>query len=170
REPPLYTLAGEWRQGEEVEQRLVKMTHVRRSLFGPVDHERLRWDFQHMLRSNAEWAQQKWNFDFLRDTPVEGLLQWEELKNHEVPTCYRNCVVRDPRRPLQHLNWCLGREDKSHRFAQVALTEKPQTSKKTGGKRISDGKKRIQTSVTDKYPAEEQVKANTQAAAKKSTC
>ncbi|KFV93346.1 Cyclin-dependent kinase inhibitor 1B, partial [Eurypyga helias] len=50
---------------------------VRRRLFGPVDHERLRWDFQHMLRNNAEGAQQKWNFDFLRGTPVEGLLQWE---------------------------------------------------------------------------------------------
>ncbi|NXJ85265.1 CDN1A inhibitor, partial [Trogon melanurus] len=52
-------------------------THARRNLFGPIDHEQLRQDFQHMLRSSIEGAQQKWNFDFLRDTPTEGLLQWE---------------------------------------------------------------------------------------------
>ncbi|NXV20881.1 CDN1A inhibitor, partial [Cepphus grylle] len=52
-------------------------THAWRNLFGPVDHEQLRQDFQHMLCNRMERAQQKWNFDFLRDTPVEGLLQWE---------------------------------------------------------------------------------------------
>ncbi|NXV84479.1 CDN1A inhibitor, partial [Calonectris borealis] len=51
--------------------------HARRNLFGPVDHEQLRQDFQHMLHNSVERAQQKWNFDFLRDRPVEGLLQWE---------------------------------------------------------------------------------------------
>ncbi|KFQ29511.1 Cyclin-dependent kinase inhibitor 1B, partial [Mesitornis unicolor] len=48
-----------------------------RNLFGPVDHEQLWQDFQHMLRNSVEGAQQKWNFDFLQNTPVEGLLQWE---------------------------------------------------------------------------------------------
>ncbi|NXX57588.1 CDN1A inhibitor, partial [Scopus umbretta] len=52
-------------------------THAQRNLFGPIDHEQLRQDFQHMLHSSVEGAQQKWNFDFLRDMPVEGLLQWE---------------------------------------------------------------------------------------------
>ncbi|NXL52923.1 CDN1B inhibitor, partial [Podilymbus podiceps] len=52
-------------------------THARRNLFGPVDHEQLQQDFQRMLRSSVEGAQQKWNFDFLRDRPAEGLLQWE---------------------------------------------------------------------------------------------
>ncbi|NXV49691.1 CDN1A inhibitor, partial [Uria aalge] len=52
-------------------------THAQRNLFGAIDHEQLRQDFQHMLRNSMERAQQKWNFDFLRDTPAEGLLQWE---------------------------------------------------------------------------------------------
>ncbi|NXK00377.1 CDN1A inhibitor, partial [Corythaixoides concolor] len=52
-------------------------THAWRNLFGPVDHEQLQQDFQHTLRNSIERARQKWNFDFLRDTPVEGLLQWE---------------------------------------------------------------------------------------------
>ncbi|XP_009956346.1 PREDICTED: cyclin-dependent kinase inhibitor 1-like, partial [Leptosomus discolor] len=165
----LCTLAGERHQEEKLEWRLGKTTHAQRSLFGPVDYEQLRQDFQHMLRSSVEGAQQKWNFDFLQDTPMEGLLQWEELEGHEVPAFYHSCVVGDAQRPLQHLNWPLGREDKSHHFAQVALTEKPKTSKKTGGKRISEGKKRRQTSLTDYYSAKKQVKTNMQAAAKKST-
>ncbi|KFO82281.1 Cyclin-dependent kinase inhibitor 1, partial [Cuculus canorus] len=54
-----------------------KSTHACRNLFGPIDHEQLRQDFQHMLQNSIEGAQQKWNFDFLQDTPLEGLLQWE---------------------------------------------------------------------------------------------
>ncbi|NXQ83636.1 CDN1A inhibitor, partial [Nyctibius grandis] len=169
RESLLYTLAGERHRGEKMEQRPGKTTHARRNLFGPVDHEQLQQDFQHMLRSSIEGAQQKWNFNFLWDTPVEGLLQWEELRGHEVPAFYHSCVVGDARRPLQHLNWPLGRENKSHHFAQVALTEKPKTSKKTESKRILEGKKRRQTSLTDYYSAKKQVKMNVQAAAKKST-
>ncbi|KFV70207.1 Cyclin-dependent kinase inhibitor 1B, partial [Dryobates pubescens] len=48
---------------------------VQRNLFGPTDHE--QQDFEHVLHSSVEGAQQKWNFDFLQDVPVEGLLQWE---------------------------------------------------------------------------------------------
>lgn len=148
RETLLYTLAGERHQGEKTEWRPGKTTRARRNLFGPVDHKQLHQDFQHMLHNSVEGAQQKWNFDFLRDTPVEGLLQWEELEGREVPAFYHSCVVGDAQRPLQRLNWPLGQEDRSHNFAQVALTEKPKTSKKTGGKRISVGKKRRQTSLT----------------------
>ncbi|XP_067145945.1 cyclin-dependent kinase inhibitor 1-like [Apteryx mantelli] len=165
----LCTLAGEPQRGEKMERRPGKTTHARRNLFGPVDHEQLQQDFQHMLCSSIEGAQQKWNFDFLWDTPVEGLLQWEELEGHQVPAFYHSCVVGDTRRPLQHLNWPLGREDKIHHFVWVTLTEKPKTSKKTGGKRSPEGKKRRQTSLTDYYSAKKRVKMNTQAVAKKST-
>ncbi|NWR53897.1 CDN1A inhibitor, partial [Bucorvus abyssinicus] len=169
RESLLYTLAGERPWGVKMEQRPGKTSHVRRNLFGPVDHEQLQQDFQYVLRNSIEGAQQKWNFDFLRDTPAEGLLQWEELKGHEVPAFYHSCMVGEAQRRLQHLNWSLGREDKSHRFAQVGPTENPKTNKKTGGKRILEGKKRRQTSLTDCYSAKKRVKTNTQAAAKKST-
>ncbi|NXU49764.1 CDN1A inhibitor, partial [Turnix velox] len=168
RESLLYTLAREQHQGKRMEQRLEQTTKARRNLFGPVDHEQLHQDFQHMLLNNVEGAQQKWNFDFLRDTPAEGLLQWEVLEHHEAPAFYRTCVVGDTRRPLQHLNWPLGREDRSHDFAQVSLTEKPKTSENRGSKRILEGKKRRQTSLTDYYLAKKQVKTNTRAAAKRS--
>ncbi|NXY81356.1 CDN1B inhibitor, partial [Alcedo cyanopectus] len=52
-------------------------THAQRNLFGPTDHEQLWQDFQHMLHNSIKVAQQKWNFDFLQDMLLEGLLQWE---------------------------------------------------------------------------------------------
>ncbi|KAM6321221.1 cyclin-dependent kinase inhibitor 1-like [Aegotheles albertisi] len=168
RESLLYTLTGEQHWGEKMKRRPGKRTCAQRKLFGLVDHEQLQQDFQHMLWNSVEVAQKKWNFYFLQDMPTEGLLQWDELEGHEVPTFYHSCVVRDARRPLQHLNWPLGREDKSHYFAQVALTKKPKNSKKTGSKRISEGKKRRQTSLTDYYSAKKQVKTNVQSAAEKS--
>ncbi|XP_014814742.1 PREDICTED: cyclin-dependent kinase inhibitor 1-like [Calidris pugnax] len=125
-----------------MEQRPGKTTHTWRNLFGPVDHEQLHQVLQHVLRNSVEGAQQRWNFDFLQDTPEDGVLQWEELEGHEVPAFYHSCVVGDARSPLQRLNTPLGREDKTHHFVQVALAEKPRTSKKTGGKRISEGKKK----------------------------
>ncbi|KAM6291235.1 cyclin-dependent kinase inhibitor 1-like isoform 2-T2 [Porphyrio hochstetteri] len=143
-----------------MERRSEKTARVRRNLFGPVDHEQLQQDFQQMLYNSAERAQQKWNFDFLQETPAEGLLQWEVLESHEVPSFYRSSVVGDARIPLQHLNRPLGREDKSHQFTQGALTEKPKTSKKTVCKRISEGNKRRQTSLTDYYSTKKRVKTN----------
>ncbi|NXI42655.1 CDN1A inhibitor, partial [Galbula dea] len=164
RDSLLYTLAGEQHWREKVEQRLGRTSHAQRNLFGPTDHEQLQQDFQDMLCDNVQGAQQKWNFDFLQDSPVEGLLQWEELKDNEVPAFYHTCMVREAQRPLQHFNHPLDREAKSHHFAQVALTEKPQTSKKTENKRISEGRKRKQTSLTDYYSAVKQIKLSMEAA------
>uniref|UniRef100_A0A8B9ICV4 Cyclin-dependent kinase inhibitor domain-containing protein n=1 Tax=Anser brachyrhynchus TaxID=132585 RepID=A0A8B9ICV4_9AVES len=138
-----------------MERRPGKTAYARRNLFGPVDHKQLQQDFQHMLHNSVKGAQQKWNFDFLWHRLAEGLLQWEGLEGHKVP--------------LEHLYWPLDREDNSHHFAQIALTEKPKTSTKTGAKRIPEGKKRRQTSLTYYYSAKKQIKTNTQAAAKKPT-
>ncbi|TFK02370.1 Cyclin-dependent kinase inhibitor 1 [Platysternon megacephalum] len=166
RESLLCTLVGERRIGEQMEWRPVKANRVRRNLFGPVDHEQLQQDFQHMLRSSLEGAQQKWNFDFLRDMPAEGLLQWEELQSHDVPAFYHSCVVGEARKPLKPLNQGIVKEVKAHHFATVTLTENPKVAKKMSGKKSQAGKKQRQTSFTDYYSAKKQVKTNTQAAAK----
>nr|XP_013028641.2 cyclin-dependent kinase inhibitor 1-like [Anser cygnoides] len=168
RESPLYILTREQHRGEKMERRPGKTAYARRNLFGPVDHKQLQQDFQHMLHKSVKGAQQKWNFDFLRYRLAEGLLQWEGLEGHKVPAFY-SCMVGEAQRPLEHLYWPLDREDNSHHFAQIALTEKPKTSMKTGAKRIPEGKKRRQTSLTYYYSAKKQIKTNTQAAAKKPT-
>ncbi|XP_042746321.1 cyclin-dependent kinase inhibitor 1-like isoform X1 [Lagopus leucura] len=165
----LGALAREQHQGEKMEWQLGRIAHSQRNLFGPVDHEQLRWDFQHMLCSNIEGAKQKWNFDFLQDVPMEGFLQWEELGGHEVPTFYHSCVVRESRRPLRHLNRPLCREEKAHRLTLTALAEKPKASKQTGAGKVPEGKKRRQMSLTDYYSGKKRMRTNTQAAAKKPT-
>ncbi|XP_074977174.1 uncharacterized protein LOC125624087 isoform X4 [Caretta caretta] len=148
RESLLCTLVGERRIGEQMEWRSVKANRVRRNLFGPVDHEQLQQDFQHMLHSSMEGAQQKWNFDFLRDMPAEGLLQWEELQSHDVPAFYHSCVVGEARKPLKPLNQGIVKEVKAHHFATVTLTENPKVAKKMSGKKSQAVKKRRQTSLT----------------------
>ncbi|XP_034381838.1 cyclin-dependent kinase inhibitor 1D [Cyclopterus lumpus] len=75
-----------------------KLKPVRRSLFGPVDHQQLKQDFQRLLSRNLEVAQKRWNFDFQHEKPGEGSdIEWEELRYQEAPTFYRSCTVGPPR-------------------------------------------------------------------------
>ncbi|XP_037305409.1 cyclin-dependent kinase inhibitor 1 [Pungitius pungitius] len=52
---------------------------VRRSLFGPVDHDQLRRDLALQLREIAERDSRRWNFNFGAETPLSGRFQWEEI-------------------------------------------------------------------------------------------
>ncbi|KAJ8262038.1 hypothetical protein GJAV_G00161380 [Gymnothorax javanicus] len=67
---------------------------VRRNLFGPVDHQQLQQDFQRLLCMSVEVANKRWNFDFLRDRPGQGSIEWEEMRCQDVPAFYRSCVVK----------------------------------------------------------------------------
>ncbi|XP_008497794.1 cyclin-dependent kinase inhibitor 1 [Calypte anna] len=58
---------------------------VCRNLFGPLDHEELQNDFETLLRHQLEEAQQRWNFDFETDTPLEGPFRWERVGLAEQP-------------------------------------------------------------------------------------
>ncbi|XP_053099553.1 cyclin-dependent kinase inhibitor 1 isoform X2 [Hemicordylus capensis] len=55
-----------------------------RNLFGPVDHEQLQEDFQALMRAQLEEAQQRWNYDFETDTPLEGVYKWEKVSHVDV--------------------------------------------------------------------------------------
>ncbi|KFQ15154.1 Cyclin-dependent kinase inhibitor 1, partial [Leptosomus discolor] len=50
---------------------------VCRNLFGPVDHHQLQNDFEDLFRQHLEEAQQRWNFNFETETPLEGHFEWE---------------------------------------------------------------------------------------------
>ncbi|XP_009890046.1 PREDICTED: cyclin-dependent kinase inhibitor 1 [Charadrius vociferus] len=58
---------------------------VCRNLFGPVDHHQLQNDFEDMLRQQLEEAQQRWNFNFEAETPLEGQFKWERVFLAEQP-------------------------------------------------------------------------------------
>lgn len=66
---------------------------VRRNLFGPVDREQLRRDYQAALRKDLEEASTRWSFDFIRDEPLKnGDFQWEGVAGAKVPLLYRSRV------------------------------------------------------------------------------
>ncbi|XP_050767276.1 cyclin-dependent kinase inhibitor 1 isoform X1 [Gymnogyps californianus] len=58
---------------------------VCRNLFGPVDHQQLQNDFEDLLRQQLEEAQQRWNFNFETETPLEGHFKWERVLLAEEP-------------------------------------------------------------------------------------
>ncbi|GAB0199929.1 cyclin-dependent kinase inhibitor 1 [Grus japonensis] len=52
---------------------------VCRNLFGPVDHHQLQNDSEKLLKQHLEEAQQRWNFNFETETPLEGQFKWERV-------------------------------------------------------------------------------------------
>ncbi|TRY91472.1 hypothetical protein DNTS_027217 [Danionella cerebrum] len=60
-----------------------------RSLFGPVDHEELKRDFQRTMKAMADASAENWDFDFDTHTPRPGgRFQWEALDIRSVPGFY----------------------------------------------------------------------------------
>ncbi|XP_005811130.1 cyclin-dependent kinase inhibitor 1B-like [Xiphophorus maculatus] len=52
---------------------------VCRNLFGPVDHDQLRQDFQLKLKEMMSQDSQRWNFNFQSEMPQLGRFQWEKI-------------------------------------------------------------------------------------------
>uniref|UniRef100_A0ACB8EBB2 Uncharacterized protein n=1 Tax=Sphaerodactylus townsendi TaxID=933632 RepID=A0ACB8EBB2_9SAUR len=155
----------ERQKGERMEPRSTKPKCARRTLFGPVDPSQLQQDFQRMLCTSMEKARQKWNFDFLREVPAEGRLQWEELQEQEVPAFYRTCVVGGARKPLQPVNWTVPQEAQAHHT--VKLVENALPFKKTEGGKSQAKKKRRQMCLTDYYATKKRVRMEMQTPEKK---
>ncbi|XP_048409486.1 cyclin-dependent kinase inhibitor 1B-like [Stegostoma tigrinum] len=108
---------------------------VCRSLFGPVDHAQVRAELQEELRTELEAAKRRWAFDFQRDRPVQGDVQWEAVSSHNVPHFYRTSVCGGPQRGPQGEaeRGKMSPPQKSHQL------QKPQN------------RKRKQTVITDYY-------------------
>lgn len=62
---------------------------VRRSLFGPVDHEQLRRELRQRLKEMSEQDSRRWNFNFQTDTPLDGRFQWEEVPPDSAAALYQ---------------------------------------------------------------------------------
>lgn len=50
-----------------------------------MDHHQLQNDFEDLLRQHLEEAQQRWNFNFETETPLEGHFKWERVFLAEQP-------------------------------------------------------------------------------------
>lgn len=80
---------------------LQKRTSVCRSLFGPVDHDELQREMKTRLREISERDQERWNFNFEANSPMDGLYEWEEVSADQAPTFYREKSDRVPATPVK---------------------------------------------------------------------
>uniref|UniRef100_UPI0037E86B5A cyclin-dependent kinase inhibitor 1C-like n=1 Tax=Semicossyphus pulcher TaxID=241346 RepID=UPI0037E86B5A len=74
---------------------LHRRTSVCRNLFGPVDHDELSREMKSKLREISERDQQRWNFNFEANTPLDGDYAWEEVSVDKTPVFYQDSVQNE---------------------------------------------------------------------------
>ncbi|XP_005428168.1 cyclin-dependent kinase inhibitor 1 [Geospiza fortis] len=126
-----------------------------RNLFGPVDHEQLQQDFEDQMKQQLEEAQQRWNFNFETETPLEGPFKWErvlvaEQAPHEVHSLVRAVISSDSRSSLAH------RVPPKERVGRICPEEAQQSSKVCRAGSLQ-GLKRGQTTIKDFYSAKRRI-------------
>ncbi|KAM7032809.1 cyclin-dependent kinase inhibitor 1 [Acridotheres tristis] len=128
---------------------------VCRNLFGPVDHEQLQHDFENQIRHQLEEAQQRWNFNFETETPLEGPFKWERILEAEQPPQEVHSLVRavtssDSRSSLAH---SVPPKDRVGRICP----EEPEQSSKAYKAGSLQSLKRGQTTIKDFYSAKRRI-------------
>lgn len=133
-----------------------------RRLFGPVDSEQLRRDCNALMASCVQEACDRWNFDFVTETPLEGDYVWERVWGLGLPKLY---VPSGPRGAQNNLGGgkqassspalLQGTAQEDHVDLSLSCTLIPCSSERPegspGGPSTSQGRKRRQTSMTDFY-------------------
>ncbi|XP_077399683.1 cyclin-dependent kinase inhibitor 1D isoform X2 [Vanacampus margaritifer] len=135
-----------------VEALRLKARPVRRNLFGPVDHQQLREDFQRLLCLSIEAANKRWNYDFRRDVPGTGTnVQWEEVRGQDVPLFYRGGAVRPVARsgkPVRRSSTSSGEESPESSSSSGSGDEYMEVTTR-GYYRLQRSEKRTQASIMD---------------------
>ncbi|KAM7319129.1 hypothetical protein ACRRTK_022241 [Alexandromys fortis] len=132
---------------------------VCRRLFGPVDSEQLSRDCEALMAGCLQEARERWNFDFVTETPLEGNYAWERVRGLGMPKFYLSPGSRGrddlggDKRPSTSSALLQGSAPEDHVALSLSCTlvshapERPEDS--PGGP--SQGRKRRQTSLTDFY-------------------
>lgn len=130
-----------------------------RRLFGPVDSEQLRRDCDALMAGCVQEARERWNFDFVTETPLEGDFAWERVWGLGMPKLYLpeglwGC--RDDlgggKRPSPSPALLQGTAQEDHVDLSLSCTFLPHSPERPegspGGPGTSQGRKRRQTSMT----------------------
>lgn len=133
-----------------------------RRLFGPVDSEQLRRDCDALMASCVQEARERWNFDFVTETPLEGDFAWERVRGLGLSKVSLPAGPRGGRddlgggkRPGTSPALLQGTAQEDHLDLSLTCTllphspERPEASLGVPG--TSQGRKRRQTSMTDFY-------------------
>lgn len=128
-----------------------------RRLFGPVDSEQLRRDCDALMASCVQEARERWNFDFVTETPLEGNFAWERVRGVGLPKLYlgRQDDKGSGKRPGPSVALLQGPAQEDPVNLSLSCTIRPpspeQSEGSPGGPGTSQGRKRRQTSMTDFY-------------------
>ncbi|XP_049621399.1 cyclin-dependent kinase inhibitor 1 [Suncus etruscus] len=128
-----------------------------RRLFGPVDSEQLRRDCDALMASCVQEARERWNFDFVTETPLEGSYIWERVRGLGLPKIHLGHQedLGGSKRAGTSSALLQGPAQEDHVDLSLSCTirspspERPEAS--PGGPGTSQGRKRRQTSMTDFY-------------------
>ncbi|XP_057231229.1 cyclin-dependent kinase inhibitor 1 [Malurus melanocephalus] len=128
---------------------------VCRNLFGPVDHEQLQNDFEDEMRQQLEEAQQRWNFNFETETPLDGPFKWERIlvaqqPPQEVASLVRAVIGGDSRSSSAHRVPPCDRAGRN-------CPEDPQQGSKVYKAGSPQSLKRGQTTIKDFYSAKRRI-------------
>lgn len=132
-------------------------SRVCRRLFGPVDSEQLQRDCDALMASCVQEARERWNFDFVTETPLEGNFIWERVGGLGLP---RLCQGgRDDlgggKRPSASSALLQAEAQEDHVDLSLSCTILPRSPEQPegspGAPGASQGRKRRQTSMTDFY-------------------
>lgn len=130
-----------------------------RRLFGPVDSEQLSRDCDALMASCVQEARDRWNFDFVTETPLEGDFAWERVRGLGLPKLYLPAGPRGAwddlgggKRPSTSPALLQGTSQEDHVDLSLSCTLVPRSPERPeespGGPGTSQGRKRRQTSMT----------------------
>lgn len=100
---------------------------VKRCLFGEPDHDYVRAELLRQLDSMAQKDSQKYNFDFVREMPLEGDYKWETVLPAAVLTkqppsiTLSRSVSASPKQKMPATQ--IKRSSKSLKFGKPAVVE-----------------------------------------------
>ncbi|XP_047415274.1 cyclin-dependent kinase inhibitor 1 [Sciurus carolinensis] len=133
-----------------------------RRLFGPVDSEQLRRDCDALMAGCLQEARERWNFDFVTETPLEGDFAWEPVRGLGLPKLYLTPGSRGGlddlgggKRPSPSTALLPGTSQEDLVNLSLSCTLVPHSPEQfegsPAGPGTSGGRKRRQTSMTDFY-------------------
>lgn len=81
----------------ETTANMIATNSVKRSLFGPVDHQEAMSFFQKELAKMEQEKMKEWNFDFANEKPLRGNFRWEKVEDgkRSSKTPHRPAIIRN---------------------------------------------------------------------------
>ena len=94
----------------------INRSSVKRSLFGPVDHQEAMSFFQKEISKMEKEKMNQWNFDFINEKPLKGTYKWQKVTGNSPPQLiskmtFKVTKLKSPRKCIRSLKRSLVNHD-----------------------------------------------------------